>query len=137
MRENDARAGLLSSAGPPKNERPQPAVPLPRSPAPDCGLPTAGRDTIDHMSESTCTHIDAIESVKTAVKHECEECVKTGSRWVHLRTCQTCGVTLCCDSSPNRHASKHARSSQHPVIASAERGERWLYCFPDDAFVEY
>ena len=89
------------------------------------------------MSESTCTHIDAIESVKTARQHECEECVKTGSRWVHLRTCQTCGVTLCCDSSPNQHASKHARSSQHPVIASAERGERWLYCFPDDAFAEY
>jgi hypothetical protein len=56
---------------------------------------------------------------------------------VHLRTCQTCGVTLCCDSSPNRHASKHARSTQHPVVASAEAGERWLYCFPDDAFAEY
>ena len=89
------------------------------------------------MSESPCTHIDAIETVKTAKAHECGECVKTGSRWVHLRTCQTCGVTLCCDSSPNQHASKHARSTQHPVIASAEAGERWLYCFPDDAFAEY
>ena len=89
------------------------------------------------MSESTCTHIDAIETLKTAKTHECEECVKTGSRWVHLRTCQTCGVTLCCDSSPNRHASKHAGSTQHPVVASAEAGERWLYCFPDDAFAEY
>jgi Zn-finger in ubiquitin-hydrolases and other protein len=56
---------------------------------------------------------------------------------VHLRTCQTCGITLCCDSSPNRHASKHARTSGHPVIASAESGERWLYCYPDDAFAEY
>jgi ubiquitin-hydrolase Zn-finger-containing protein len=63
--------------------------------------------------------------------------VKTGARWVHLRTCQECGVTLCCDSSPNRHASTHARSSRHPVIASAESGERWLYCYPDDAFAEY
>jgi hypothetical protein len=89
------------------------------------------------MSESTCTNIDAIETLKTARAHECEECVKIGSRWVHLRTCQTCGVTLCCDSSPNRHASKHAHSTQHPVIASAEAGERWLYCFPDDAFAEY
>jgi Zn-finger in ubiquitin-hydrolases and other protein len=89
------------------------------------------------MSESPCPHIDAIETVKTAKTHECEECVKIGSPWVHLRTCQTCGVTLCCDSSPNRHASKHARSSHHPVIASAERGERWLYCFPDEASAEY
>ena len=89
------------------------------------------------MSGGPCTHIDAIDDLKQAKKRECEECVKVGDRWVHLRTCQTCGVTLCCDSSPNRHASKHARSSQHPVIASSEPGERWLYCFPDDAFAEY
>ena len=89
------------------------------------------------MSESSCAHIAAIDAVKTAGSHECEERVKTGSSWVHLRTCQTCGVTLCCDSSPNRHASKHARAVSHPVVASAERGERWLYCFLDDAFAEY
>jgi uncharacterized UBP type Zn finger protein len=87
--------------------------------------------------EMPCTHLEALTTVKPATAHECEECVKMGSRWVHLRTCQTCGVTQCCDSSPNRHASKHARSSGHPVIASAEEGERWLYCYPDDAFVEY
>jgi hypothetical protein len=86
---------------------------------------------------SACAHIDSIQSVVPARQHACEECVKTGSRWVHLRTCQTCGVTLCCDSSPNRHATKHARASTHPVIASAEPGERWLYCYPDDAFAEY
>ena len=85
----------------------------------------------------TCSHIDAITDVKTAHKRECAECVKIHSRWVHLRTCQSCGVTLCCDSSPNQHASKHARGAHHPVIASAELGERWLYCFPDDAFAEY
>ena len=84
-----------------------------------------------------CGHIEAIETVKQPERRECEECVKIHSRWMHLRTCQTCGVTLCCDSSPNRHASKHARSSGHPVVASAEKGERWLYCFPDDTFVEY
>ena len=84
-----------------------------------------------------CTHIEAIASVKEPAARECEECVKIGSSWVHLRTCQSCGGTRCCDSSPNRHASKHARSSGHPVIASAEPGERWLYCFPDDAFAEY
>ena len=89
------------------------------------------------MADGACTHIEAIEKVKKAKHYECEECVKIGARWVHLRTCQSCGVTLCCDSSPNRHASKHARSIGHPVIASAEPGERWLYCFPDDAFAEY
>jgi hypothetical protein len=84
-----------------------------------------------------CAHIDALGDLKKSRQHACEECVKIGAQWVHLRTCQTCGVTLCCDSSPNRHASKHARASQHPVIASAEPGERWLFCFPDEAYAEY
>ena len=89
------------------------------------------------MTRDSCLHIDAVSSIKTPGRRECEECVKTGDRWVHLRTCQTCGSTLCCDSSPNRHASKHARASHHPVIASAEVEERWLYCYIDDAFGEY
>ena len=84
-----------------------------------------------------CHHITAVTDVKLPTDRLCEECVKMGSRWVHLRTCQACGRTACCDSSPNRHASAHARSSGHPVIASAERGERWLYCYPDDDFAEY
>ena len=87
--------------------------------------------------QAGCAHIAAVDAVKEPAKRECEECVKTGSRWVHLRTCQSCGGTRCCDSSPNKHASAHARSSGHPVIASAELGERWLYCYPDDAFAEY
>ena len=84
-----------------------------------------------------CSHIAAIDTIRQPARHACEECVKIGASWVHLRTCQECGVTLCCDSSPNKHASAHARTSRHPVVASAERGERWLYCFPDDAFAEY
>ncbi|HBB86753.1 MAG TPA: hypothetical protein DC047_03970 [Blastocatellia bacterium] len=89
------------------------------------------------MSDEACTHIEAITTVKHANRRECEECVKIGSRWMHLRTCQTCSATLCCDDSPNRHATKHAHATAHPVIASAEPGERWLYCYPDDAFAEY
>lgn len=89
------------------------------------------------MADSSCAHIDEIDEVKRPKKHECEECVKIGARWVHLRTCQTCGGTRCCDSSPNRHASKHANASGHPVIASAEPDEQWLYCYPDDAYAEY
>lgn len=89
------------------------------------------------MPEQACSHIESIADVKSAKRRECEECVPIGARWVHLRTCQQCGVTLCCDSSPNRHATRHAHATTHPVVASAEPGERWLYCYPDDAFAEY
>ena len=84
-----------------------------------------------------CVHITAIQTIKGPRERVCEECVKAGDEWVHLRTCQTCGTTRCCDESPNRHATKHARASHHEVIASAEPGERWLYCYPHDQFVEY
>ena len=89
------------------------------------------------IADGRCSHIAAITTVTQPKRRECGECVTIGARWVHLRTCQECGATLCCDDSPNRHASKHARASGHPVLASAEPGERWLYCYPDDAFVEY
>lgn len=84
-----------------------------------------------------CKHLTEIQEIKGAKRHECPECVKIGGWWVHLRTCQQCGVTLCCDSSPNRHASAHAAESGHPVIASAEPGERWLYCYVDELTLEY
>jgi len=89
------------------------------------------------MGEAACAHISAISTVRHPTRRECEECVKIHSSWVHLRTCQACGRTLCCDDSPHTHASQHARSTGHPVIASAEPGERWLYCYPDEAFSEY
>lgn len=89
------------------------------------------------LADGACSHMDALTEVRHAERRVCEECIRTKSRWVHLRTCQECGQTLCCDSSPNRHATAHARASGHPVIASAEPGERWLYCYPDDAFAEY
>jgi hypothetical protein len=84
-----------------------------------------------------CAHLAKIKDVKQPKVRECSECVAIGSRWVHLRTCQECGMTLCCDDSPNRHASQHARAKKHPVVASAEIGERWMYCYVDDAFAEY
>lgn len=89
------------------------------------------------MAADICSHLESISTIKTAKKRECEECVKIGSLWVHLRTCQTCNATLCCDSSPNKHATKHARATGHPVIASAEPGERWLFCYVDNTFAEY
>lgn len=89
------------------------------------------------MAEQICSHISAITEIKTAKKRECEECVKIGGRWVHLRTCQTCGVTLCCDDSPSTHMTKHFHATGHPVVISSEPGEKWLWCYVDDAFVEY
>ena len=84
-----------------------------------------------------CQHIEAVHDVRHPKRLECEECVKIGATWVHLRTCQEDGGTRCCDSSPNKHATKHARGTGHPVIASAQPGERWLYCYPDDAYADY
>lgn len=89
------------------------------------------------MSTRTCGHFEGIASVRPAARYECAECVKSGGVWVHLRTCQACGVTHCCDQSPNRHARRHAGATGHVVVASAEPGERWLYCFTDDEFLDY
>jgi len=89
------------------------------------------------MATGVCSHLSAISTLREAQRRECEECVKIGASWVHLRTCPECGTTRCCDSSPNQHASQHARDTGHPVVASAEPGERWLYCYPDDALAEY
>jgi hypothetical protein len=89
------------------------------------------------MPSEACGHIQSVKTVKQPKRRVCEECEKIGADWVHLRICQQCAATLCCDDSPNRHATAHARATKHPVIASAEPGERWLYCYPDDAFAEY
>ena len=84
------------------------------------------------MNLKKCSHVEELGEIKTAIAYECEECVKNGDTWVHLRTCQTCGITLCCDSSPNKHATKHFRHFGHPVISSAEPNERWLWCYVDE-----
>ncbi|MEZ0538258.1 UBP-type zinc finger domain-containing protein [Fibrella arboris] len=76
-----------------------------------------------------CEELATLTGLLSAREYVCEECVKTGDSWVHLRTCQTCGKTHCCDSSPNKHATKHFLATQHPVIASAEPGEQWVWCF--------
>ena len=88
-------------------------------------------------TNGVCAHLTTVKTVRHAKRRECAECIKIGAGWVHLRTCQQCGVTLCCDSSPNQHASHHAKASTHPVVTSDEPGERWLYCYPDDEFAEY
>lgn len=82
-----------------------------------------------------CAHLaDVQEPVPSA--EGCEECLRTGGEWVHLRLCVACGRVGCCDDSPNRHASGHARREGHPVIRSLEPGERWLWCFVDEIGIE-
>ncbi len=70
-----------------------------------------------------CTHVNQIGEV-TPSAEGCEDCLKIGAKWMHLRLCMTCGHVGCCDDSPNRHATKHFRSTGHPVIKSFEPGER-------------
>jgi uncharacterized UBP type Zn finger protein len=86
---------------------------------------------------ATCTHLDQIAITEPAEPVAgCEECLKIGGRWVHLRMCESCGKVGCCDDSPNRHASAHFAETQHPIIRSLEPGERWSWCFLDEvAFV--
>jgi CPA1 family monovalent cation:H+ antiporter len=81
-----------------------------------------------------CDHLrDAPRDVPSRVDDVCQQCVEDGlTTWVHLRKCLTCGLVLCCDSSPQRHASGHYRASSHPVMRSAEVGEEWRWCFVDD-----
>ena len=82
-----------------------------------------------------CQHIDQIQDVQPHSRG-CEECLKTGDTWVHLRLCLSCGHVGCCDDSPNRHAQAHAGKQEHPLIRSLEPGEEWSWCFLDQtAFV--
>lgn len=78
-----------------------------------------------------CTHVDQIMVTGTD-KDYCEECVKIGSPWVHLRMCLTCGHVGCCDSSPNKHASNHFRHTGHPLVRSIQPGETWIWCYVDE-----
>jgi uncharacterized UBP type Zn finger protein len=83
----------------------------------------------------SCTHLDTIRPV-TPSAQGCEDCLKIGARWMHLRLCLTCGHVGCCDSSPNRHASKHAREVSHPLVQSFEPGEDWLWCYVDEVMLD-
>ena len=87
------------------------------------------------MPEVPCSHLDAIRDVTPSAKG-CEECLKIGAWWVHLRLCLTCGHVGCCDSSPNRHATKHFKAAGHPIVRSFEPGENWIWCFVDQVVLE-
>jgi uncharacterized UBP type Zn finger protein len=82
-----------------------------------------------------CIHFSQMKPV-TPTASGCEECLKSGDEWVHLRLCLTCGHVGCCDSSKNKHATRHFQSTQHPLIRSFEAGENWGFCYPDQLFFE-
>jgi uncharacterized UBP type Zn finger protein len=86
---------------------------------------------------SPCAHLDTIQVLELPDSIPgCEDCLKIGGSWVHLRMCRTCGHIGCCDSSPNRHATAHFRAVGHPVVKSGEPGEYWSWCYVDEvAFV--
>jgi uncharacterized UBP type Zn finger protein len=84
----------------------------------------------------SCEHIGHVKPLPPKTPEGCEECLKAGGRWVHLRLCLTCGHVGCCDSSPNRHATKHFHQTNHAIVASFEPDERWAWCFIDEDAVD-
>ena len=87
--------------------------------------------------DEVCDHLKVGSIPSPNTPDGCEECLQSGSRWVHLRLCLECGHVGCCDSSPNRHARAHAEGIGHPAVQSFQPGEDWGYCFTDDVFVEH
>jgi uncharacterized UBP type Zn finger protein len=85
--------------------------------------------------QAPCDHLEHLAPVEPHTTDGCEDCLRTGGTWVHLRLCMACGHVGCCDSSPNKHATKHNHATSHPVIASFEPGEAWMYCYSDDLMV--
>ncbi len=82
---------------------------------------------------AACTHLDSVTVTELPDSVAgCEECLKSGDVWLHLRICLECGHVGCCDDSPNRHATAHHHSSGHPLIRSLEPGERWSWCYVDE-----
>jgi uncharacterized UBP type Zn finger protein len=82
-----------------------------------------------------CSHLETIHFTSTK-KHGCEECLKTGQSWVHLRLCTECAHVGCCDTSIGKHATKHNHATKHPIIRSIEPGEDWFFCYPDELTFE-
>ncbi len=84
----------------------------------------------------SCAHLSGLSPMEPNTVHGCEDCLRIGASWVHLRLCMACGHVGCCDSSPNRHATAHFGESSHPVVQSYEPGEAWAYCYVDDGMIE-
>lgn len=86
---------------------------------------------VDLSNPCKHTSLATIDTVKRP-SAGCEDCLKIGARWVHLRECLTCGHIGCCDSSPNKHATAHFKATTHPIVTSVEVGEEWCWCYVDE-----
>jgi hypothetical protein len=86
--------------------------------------------------EAICTHLGQVRDVEPRTPDGCEECLRTGGWWVHLRLCLSCGHVGCCDDSPSKHATGHFRASHDPLIQSFEPDEDWGWCYVDEVFLE-
>ncbi len=87
------------------------------------------------MNPGPCAHADTMRDVQPKT-NGCEECLQMGDTWVHLRLCTHCGHVGCCDSSKNKHATKHFHATHHPIVRSLERGEDWKWCYVDEVVWE-
>lgn len=83
------------------------------------------------MPAKTCHHLADLTDVEPTADG-CEECLAMGDEWVHLRLCTKCGHVGCCDSSKNKHATKHFQKLRHPIMRSLEPGEDWGWCYVDE-----
>jgi len=136
MLDDDTEPATAAEAGATATGAPGRSV-LARHVRTDCpNLEVAGKDIREYLwstdgrarMSDACTHLDLVNDVIPS-SAGCEDCLRTGGEWVHLRLCMSCGHVGCCDSSPNRHATAHYVSSQHPLIQSYEPGEDWWYCY--------
>jgi uncharacterized UBP type Zn finger protein len=82
-----------------------------------------------------CTHLGTARQVTASANLGCEDCLREGTKWVHLRECLSCGHIGCCDNSPRRHATAHWHGTAHPLVRSFEPGEQWAWCYPDELFL--
>jgi uncharacterized UBP type Zn finger protein len=82
-----------------------------------------------------CAHLGELRDVQPSTLDGCEDCLKIGGRWVHLRECLSCGHVGCCDNSPNKHATAHWHETRHALIKSFEPGEVWAWCYADEAML--
>jgi uncharacterized UBP type Zn finger protein len=116
----------------PKNNRPIHSDGTLFGPSAEAFVQSLRRFTVDDQIEPPhCSHLEQIRAVRPSNLTGCEDCMKAGYRWVHLRVCLTCGYVGCCDSSIHKHASKHVQASGHQLVKSFEPGEVWLWCYAD------
>lgn len=92
-------------------------------------------DENGNQTGTTCAHLGAIRDVTPDNVGACTDCLREGTRWVHLRECLVCGQVGCCDNSPRKHATAHWHATNHPIIRSAQPGENWAWCYPDELFL--